>query len=397
MTISVIIVNYNVKYFLEQCLYSVQAALKNREAEIIVVDNASTDNSVTYLQTKFPLVKFIANAQNPGFGAGCNQGFKASSGEYILFLNPDCIIPEDCFEKCISFADHHPGSGAVGVKMLDGSGSFLKESKRGFPSLSASIFKLLGLASAFPHSNLFAKYYLGHLDENKDHEIDVLAGAFLFMKRKIFESVNGFDETFFMYGEDIDLSYRIQKAGYRNYYFPEVEIIHFKGESAKKIHFKYVRMFYNAMSIFVNKHYKGSLSWLYKFFIHAGIWFTAFFSAIKNFLAGSFHSKKTSQQVIAIAGTENEFEETLSLLKKIQINSNIWGRVSLNESEIITGSSKFNQLIICIGHTTYKQIIQLIKKLPEQLSIRIHATGSNSIVGSSSKDRPGSATGLDRL
>jgi GT2 family glycosyltransferase len=398
MMISVIIVNYNVKYFLEQCLYSVRAALKNCTGEIIVVDNASTDNSVAYLQSKFPSVKFTANSKNTGFGGGCNKGFKASSGEFVLFLNPDSIIPEDCFEKCLPFINNRPEAGAIGVKMLDGSGNFLSESKRGFPSLPASLFKLTGLAQLFPHSKLFARYYLGHLDENKDHEIDVLAGAFILMKKNVFEKLNGFDEAFFMYGEDIDLSYRVQKAGFKNYYFADTEILHFKGESTKKGNLNYVKMFYNAMSTFVNKHYKGSIAGLYKFFIHAGIWLVAFFSVIKKFIAGLFHvSNKNSPPVTAIVGTEEEYQKLTLLLKRIQPGDQIRKRISINELAAMTKPYPFNELIICAGTITYKETIQLIKQLPGDLSIKIHAAGSNSIIGSSSKDKPGNAIGLDDL
>lgn len=286
MDISVIIVNYNVKHFLEQCLFSVQAALKNIQGEIIVIDNASSDDSINYLQPKFPLIKFVANTENTGFGKACNQGFTLSSGQYILFLNPDTIVPADCFEKCISFLHSHTDAGALGVKMLDGDGKFLKESKRAFPSLSTSLFKISGLASLFPHSKIFAKYYLGHLDSTKNHEVDVLAGAFMLIKRNVLELTSGFDEAFFMYGEDIDLSYRIQKAGFKNYYFSDTQITHFKGESTKKGSLNYIKMFYGAMGIFVNKHYKNA--GLFKFVIHIGIWFAASIAAIGNF----FRNKK---------------------------------------------------------------------------------------------------------
>jgi GT2 family glycosyltransferase len=195
-------------------------------------------------------------------------------------------VPADCFEKCISFLHSHADAGALGVKMLDGDDKFLKESKRAFPSLSTSLFKMSGLAGLFPHSKIFAKYYLGHLDENKNHEVDVLAGAFMLIKRNVLELTSGFDEAFFMYGEDIDLSYRIQKAGFKNYYFSETQITHFKGESTKKGSLNYIKMFYGAMNIFVNKHYKNA--GLFKFVIHTGIWLTASMAAIGTI----FRSKK---------------------------------------------------------------------------------------------------------
>jgi O-antigen biosynthesis protein len=282
MVLSVIIVNYNVKHLLEKCLYSVQAALKDFSGEIIVVDNASTDSSIKYLQPLFPSVKFIANAVNKGFGSGCNTGFQQSSGDFILFLNPDTIVPPDCFEKCLAFIQTKKEAGALGVKMLDGSGNYLKESKRNFPYISASFFKMTGLASLFPHSKLFAAYYAGHLSENEIHEVDVLAGAFMLIKRNVFAEVKGFDEDFFMYGEDIDLSYRIQKAGYKNYYFPETSITHYKGGSTKKRSMAHIRSFYGAMSIFVDKHYSGGTKGIFKFVIKGGIWFFAALSVIGN-------------------------------------------------------------------------------------------------------------------
>jgi O-antigen biosynthesis protein len=284
MLLSVIIVNYNVKHFLEQCLCSVQKAIAGMQAEIVVVDNKSTDNSIEYLTPKFPAVQFIANQENTGFAKGCNQGLQKARGKYILFLNPDTIVPEDCFRKCIAFFESHPDTGALGIKMLDGSGKFLKESKRAFPSPMTSLYKLFGLAKLFPHSKVFSKYHLGHLDENENNEADVLAGAFMMTKKEVLDKVGSFDEIFFMYGEDVDLSYRIQKAGYKNYYFAGSSIIHFKGESTRKGSMNYVRMFYTAMSIFVRKHYGGSRAGIFNFLIHVAIWFRAGLSALSGFI-----------------------------------------------------------------------------------------------------------------
>ncbi len=284
MQLSVIIVNYNVKHFLEQCLISVQKAITTIQAEIIVVDNSSSDNSIAYLQPEFPFVQFIGNKENLGFAKACNQGLQFAKGKYILFLNPDTIVPEDCFQKCMSFFETHADAGAVGIKMLDGSGKFLKESKRSFPLPLTSLYKLFGLAKIFPRSRAFSKYHLGNLDENSDHEVDVLAGAFMMVKKEVLEIVGSFDEIFFMYGEDVDISYRIQKAGYKNYYFAQTSIIHFKGESTRKGSLNYVRMFYNAMSIFVRKHYGGSKAGIFNFLIHVAIWFRAAMAAIGNFI-----------------------------------------------------------------------------------------------------------------
>ncbi len=284
LELSVIIVNYNVKHFLEQCLYSVRQALKKTSGEIIVIDNCSADNSLPYLQPAFPDVRFIANRENTGFARACNQGAKESRGRYILFLNPDTILPEDCFEACIQFLDQHPDAGALGIKMLDGSGHFLKESKRAFPSPLTSLYKLFGLSKLFPASPHFSRYHLGHLDENKNNEVDVLAGAFMMIRKEVLDQVGGFDERFFMYGEDVDLSYRIQEAGFKNFYFAGSSIIHFKGESTRKGSMNYVRMFYTAMSLFVRKHYGGGKAGLFNGLIHVAIWFRAGLTALGQFI-----------------------------------------------------------------------------------------------------------------
>lgn len=255
-------------------------AIEGVMAEVIVVDNASTDGSLAYLGPKFPAVRFIQNNSNSGFGKACNRGLNEASGEYILFLNPDTIIAEDSFTSCIRFFETHPACGAVGVKMIDGSGAFLKESKRSFPSPQTSLFKLAGLSYLFPKSKLFSRYHLGHLDKKQSHEVDVLAGAFLMTKRDVLKSVGAFDEAFFMYGEDVDLSYRIQKAGYKNYYFPGTSIVHFKGESTKRGSLNYVRMFYQAMITFVQKHYGGARAGIFNFSIRLAIWMRAFVAAV---------------------------------------------------------------------------------------------------------------------
>ncbi len=284
MVVSIIIVNYNVKYFLEQCLYSVVKAIDGITAEVFVVDNNSTDNSLAYLEPKFPTVHFIANTTNEGFGKANNKALQYCNGDYILYLNPDTIVSEDCIDKCVFFFEAHADCGALGVRMIDGSGIFLPESKRAFPSPAASFFKLTGLAKFFPHSKIFNQYALGHFDEHQTHEVDVLAGAFLMAQRSIIEACKGFDEVFFMYGEDIDLSYRIQKMGYKNYYFPQTSIIHFKGESLKRGSLNHVRLFYGAMGIFVKKHYNKGRATLFSFFMQLAINLRAIVSLLKTFL-----------------------------------------------------------------------------------------------------------------
>jgi GT2 family glycosyltransferase len=291
MQLSIIIVNYNVKFFLEQCLLSVSKAVVGMEAEILVVDNASTDGSCDYLPAKFRNVQFSWNTENLGFGKACNQALKQAKGNYILFLNPDTIVPEDCFRACISFFEQTENAGAVGIRMLDGSGRFLPESKRSFPSPATSFYKLSGLSFLFPHSKTFGRYHLGYLNEQQNHAVDVLAGAFMMIPKKLLDEVGGFDESFFMYGEDVDLSYRIQRTTnpatgeqFRNYYFSEQSILHFKGESTKKSSANYVRMFYDAMRRFVQKHYSSSEAGIFTSFINLAIWIRALLSLAKRFV-----------------------------------------------------------------------------------------------------------------
>lgn len=254
MKLSVIVVNYNVRHFLEQCLASVYQALEGIDGEIIVVDNASIDGSVEMLKNKFPNIKVIANINNVGFSKANNQAIKEAKGEYILLLNPDTLVQENTFRECIAFMDQHPDAGGLTVKMIDGKGKYLPESKRGFPSPWTAFCKIFGLTSLFPKSKTFASYYLGHLDKNSTHEIEILPGAFMFLRKTALDKVGLLDEDFFMYGEDIDLSYRIIQAGFRNYYYPACQIIHYKGESTKKGSLNYVLVFYKAMIIFAQKH-----------------------------------------------------------------------------------------------------------------------------------------------
>jgi O-antigen biosynthesis protein len=284
LTLSIVIVNYNVKYFLEQCLHSVYKALKGIEGEVIVVDNHSTDGSVEYLQSRFSCTRFIANTANSGFARACNQGLAVSKGRYVLFLNPDTILAEDTLQQSLHFMEGHPDAGALGVRMIDGAGRFLKESKRAFPSPLTSLFKLFGFSRAFPRSKLFSRYHLGHLDEGQTHEVDVLAGAYMLIRSAVLDTIGSFDEAFFMYGEDVDLSYRIQKAGYKNYYFAGTEIIHFKGESTKRGSLNYVRLFYSAMSKFVQKHYGGARASFFHIAIQLAIWIRATMAAGAKFI-----------------------------------------------------------------------------------------------------------------
>ena len=288
MKLSIIIVNYNVEHFLEQCLHSVRKAIKNIPAEVFVVDNSSVDGSVAMLQKKFPEVKLIANEKNVGFSSANNQAIKESKGEYVLLLNPDTVVQEDTFDKTIKFLDENKNAGALGVMMLDGKGNFLPESKRGLPTPSVAFYKVFGLAALFPNSKTFGKYHLGFLDKNKTHEVDVLAGAFMLIRKSVFDKIGLLDETFFMYGEDIDLSYRITQAGYKNYYFSETRIIHYKGESTKKSSVNYVLVFYNAMAIFAKKHFAKNQAKMFSMLIYFAIALRAGIAISKRFIKQIF-------------------------------------------------------------------------------------------------------------
>ena len=204
MKLSVVIVNYNVEYFLEQCLYSVRRAMQGIEGEVFVVDNNSVDGSLRMLAQKFPEVKVIANKENVGFSRANNQAIRISTGEYVLLLNPDTVVEDDTFSKCIAFMDSHPDAGGLGVKMVDGKGQFLPESKRGLPTPATAFYKMFGLCKLFPHSKRFAHYYMGHLSNDETNEVEILAGAFMLMRKETLDKVGLLDETFFMYGEDID-------------------------------------------------------------------------------------------------------------------------------------------------------------------------------------------------
>lgn len=282
MQLSVVIVNYNVEYFLEQCLRSVFNALKNVEGEVWVVDNNSVDGSVQMVKDKFPQAKLIENKKNTGFSYANNQAIRESSGKYVLLLNPDTLVEEDTFEKCVAFMDAHADAGGLGVKMIDGRGIFLPESKRGLPTPEVAFYKVFGLSALFPKSKKFGRYHLGFLDKEKTHEVDVLSGAFMLMRKETLDKVGLLDEEFFMYGEDIDLSYRIQKGGYKNYYFPETRIIHYKGESTKKGSVNYVFVFYKAMVIFARKHFSQKNAKLFSMLINFAIYLRAGLALVRR-------------------------------------------------------------------------------------------------------------------
>ena len=281
MQLSVIILNYNVRYFLEQCVESVQEALINIDSEIIVVDNHSSDDSCEMIQSRFPKVKLIENSSNLGFPKGNNIGVAAAKGNYICILNPDTVVADDTFEKILAFAEKQNNLGIVGCKLIDGSGNFLPESKRGIPTPFVALTKIFGLYQLFPNWELFNRYYAQHLSENETGKVDILVGAFMIMKRDLYNEIGGFDENCFMYSDDIDLSYLALKSGKSNFYFHETSVIHYKGESTVKDGL-YMKRFRDAMQFFYKKHYKSSS--LFDFFMKIG---ALFFALIKKNQANS--------------------------------------------------------------------------------------------------------------
>lgn len=281
--LSIIIVSYNVCHFLEQTIRSIlRSSLNKTDYDVIVVDNNSSDSTCLMMEQQFPNILLVANTQNTGFSKANNQGIAIAKGAYVLLLNPDTVLAEDTIETCTAFMDKHPKCGALGVRMVDGSGKFLPESKRGLPTPKASFYKIFGLAKLFPKNKIFGQYHLNYLPEFEINKIDVLSGAFMFMRKEALEKAGCLDENFFMYGEDIDLSYRIQLAGYDNYYLPTTTIIHYKGESTKKDSVNYVKVFYQAMFIFAKKHFALHINFATGLLIYAAIYFRAFISVAKQ-------------------------------------------------------------------------------------------------------------------
>ena len=366
MKLSIIIVNYNVKYFLEQCLCSVRAAISGLEAEVLVVDNHSSDGSVEYLCPRFPDVTFIENPDNPGFAKANNQAIRLSRGEYVLLLNPDTVIGEESLRSLCFFMDEHPKAGGIGVKMLDGHGAFLAESKRSFPSPWVSFCKIFGLSKLFPTSRLLARYSLPYLDREKRHEVEVLAGAFMFLRREALDKVGLLDEAFFMYGEDIDLSYRIVKGGYKNYYIPE-RILHYKGESTKQGDMKYIKAFYGAMLIFYRKYYPHS-GWLMGLPIRLAIGLKASLSATAGLL-GLKRKPRARHRRLLVLCREAEFEEVKAACVKRMPeleHVNLW---NLDEERVMDAICRRNQMknftdiAFCYPDARFEQMLLLMDKM----------------------------------
>ncbi|MBL7190777.1 glycosyltransferase [bacterium] len=283
MDLSIVIVNYNVKYFLEQALLSLMKSTQGYETQFIVVDNASQDGSVEFMRNKFPAVELIANETNLGFGKATNQGLKVAAGRYILVINPDTLVGEEALRKLIEFMDTHPEIGAVGPKLIDRGGKFELNSRRGFPTPTAAFCKITGLAHIFPNNRFTAGYNLTYLDPDVPSEVDSLSGAFMLIRREVYEQTGGFDEDFFMYGEDLDWCWRIKQKDWKIWYLPDAKVIHYGGESSLRSDVDTRRMFYDAMFLFIKKHYSGAFP-LKNILLRIGVSLTASASRIKNLI-----------------------------------------------------------------------------------------------------------------
>lgn len=380
MQLSIIIVSYNVKYYLEQCLCSVLTACQHLDAEIIVIDNASEDGSLDYLSAIFPRVIFIQNQANTGFAKANNKALLTAKGKYILYLNPDTIIPQDILQNCLLFLNKNSAAGAAGVKMLDGTGRFLPESKRSFPSVGASFFKLSGLAALFPYSAFFNKYAAGHLEENTIHRVEVLSGAFLICSRDILLSLNGFDEDFFMYGEDIDLSYRLEKAGYKNFYLGTNCIIHFKGESTKNDK-NYVKNFYEAMVIFVRKHYKKQTT----HFIKPAICIAGFLALCTQKLNAIFYpGRKQEHKAFILWGTADAVASAASILEADHyVYTVVTGNTEKVNQLLFEKTPGTLNLVFCLDEQDCTEYIQFIENNREKFAYYWHYKQTKSIVSGS--------------
>lgn len=369
MKLSIVIVNYNVKYFLEQCLRSVERAAAGISCETIVVDNASKDNSVEYLKERFPNITIIASSENLGFARANNIAINRSKGEYILLLNPDTIITEHTLSDFITFMDNTPEAGGCGAYMLRTDGSFALESRRGLPTPFVAFCKMSGLSSLFPHSRIFGKYYMRYLDENKTEEIDIMSGAYMFLRKKTLESAGLLDEDFFMYGEDIDLSYRILKKGYKNYFLPS-HILHYKGESTEKSSYRYVHTFYRAMQLFFNKHYAH-----YSLLVSAPISIAIWCRALLAYIGNQFRHRKTAINATPvmnclIVGSNKSNSEVGAILNK-EMSKGKHTVIEGNETTLPHGHlsgnidlSQYNTVVYDTEAYTYSTILRLLKETP---------------------------------
>ncbi len=414
--ISIIIVNYNVKEFLLNLIDSIKKASEGLTTEIIIVDNASVDGSVELIRENYPDVILIENEKNLGFGKANNIGLERATGKYLLMINPDTIVREDTFRKMISFFEKHPDAGMAGCKVLNPNGTLQLACRRSFPGPWTSLTKVTGLSTLFPNSKLFAKYNLTYLDENKTYEVDAISGSFMMMKRETYEKVGGFDPQFFMYGEDLDLCYRVQQAGYKVYYVHETEIIHYKGESTKRSSIDETKVFYDAMHLFVKKHLSSSfiVEWilrtaifvrrLFAFGNHFRLPLTACLLDFLIFSAALYAAEKIYISNTTWVGFPEEIKpwiyfipaffqviisffsgaykrENLSLLRSII--ALFFGAILLSAMTFFLKQFAFSRAVVLITYTfafVGFSLWRIIAKLGFKIGISLESRGGNTVV-----------------
>ena len=377
LKLSVIIVNYNVKYYLDQCIRSVLRAFEemNTPAEIIVVDNHSADGSVDYLEQRypqklFPMVRFVRSAHNLGFARANNIAIRQSRGEYVLLLNPDTIVGEDALKASVDFMDAHEDAGAVGVRMLGAQGRRAMESRRGLPTPMVSFFKMLGFCNRWPHHRLFGKYYMGYLPWDEPSQIEVVSGAYCMLRRKALDEVGLLDEDFFMYGEDIDLSYRVLKGGYHNYYLP-VDILHYKGESTQKSSFRYVHVFYEAMLIFFRKHYSG-MTFLLSLPIKTAIYAKALMALVgmlsermRKSLGFFAPSAEGAQHYVFVGSLEMQ-DACREIARRLGLDAEFHdSEVQEDKSEVTWSEKNDNVLVLDADSMSYADMLKRMSRLSD--------------------------------
>lgn len=376
MKLSVIILNYNVSDFLRQAILSVQCAIENIQAEIIIIDNNSSDDSCTMVRKEFPELLLIENKENIGFGRANNQAVTQAKGEFVCILNPDTAVAPDVFEKCLDFIKATPDCGSIGVRLIDGTGNFLPESKRNLPTPSVSLSKIIG------NKNQHNAYYANHVAEDETGLVTVLPGAFMFMRRSLYNEVGGFDKAFFMYGEDIDLSYSIEKSGYKNYYLGSAYVLHYKGESTQQDK-EYLNRFYGAMHIFYKKHF--SKNFLQDSLIYLGIEIT---KLLKSFSLGKKRAALPSTKVIYLFSEDQEFHERLKKHYKQpihQLKLEELAQQNLENAKIIWDANEYDYGIILENMRRYAS---------DEVRFRIRPKGTWQLIGSDRSDEKGSVVNV---
>jgi GT2 family glycosyltransferase len=374
MQLSVIILNYNVRYFLEQCVLSVEKALAGIDSEIIVIDNNSPDDSCAMMKAKFPHIKLIENKENSGFPKGNNIGVAQAKGEYLCILNPDTIVAEDTFTKIFDKVCQTPplgagGLGILGCKLIDGSGAFLPESKRGVPTPWVAFTKIFGLYKLFPNSNWFNQYYAQHLSKNESGKVSILVGAFMVLKRELYLQVGGFDENCFMYSDDIDLSYMILKTGKSNYYFHETSVIHYKGESTIRDG-TYMKRFREAMQFFYKKHFKKS-------------WFFDVMMQVGSFVFSLLKKSQQKQEIRIIS------EYVVFSKRNFEINLDQKTTYLADFNQFVNNPKENIEIIFDTTTISFCEIITFMQSnANKNISFKNYITSSNYLIGSNnSNDR----------